>query len=125
MNEIIAGCIDISFHSKLVLFVFRCCYRMTIGECSLKMLYNRKSVYMRPVIFKKTWPDVAPVEGESIVLECQAKGVPEPEVTWYRDDYPIFSNEKFKVLNDKVIPCTPTFIETLLFDVTLLFKSSG
>ena len=73
---------------------------------------------MRPVIFKKTWPEVAPVEGESIVLECQAKGVPEPEVTWYRDDYPIYSNDKFKVLNDKV-----KLQKYIVFNISLLLFS--
>ena len=55
------------------------------------------SVLVVPVIFKKQWPRVAPVEGENIVLECQAKGVPKPEVSWYLDDMPIRNDKKFNV----------------------------
>lgn len=59
-------------------------------------------VLMKPIIFKKNWPNVAPVEGENIVLECQVKGIPEPEVTWYLDDAPITEDLKFKLENDKI-----------------------
>lgn len=49
-------------------------------------------VTMKPII-KKRW-DVMPIQGANVTLECDARGVPEPEVSWYLDDGPIYPSGK-------------------------------
>ena len=73
--------------------IYICHAENQAGEDFQKIILN---VLMRPIFFKKQWPLVAPVEGENVVLECQARGVPKPMVSWYLDDNLIYSDDKFQ-----------------------------
>ena len=77
---------------------YSCIAENEAGSDSIKIALN---VLMRPVIFKK-W-EVLPVEGETITLECEARGVPEPHVSWYMDDEPVEPSNHFDIDEQKLI----------------------
>jgi peroxidase len=49
-----------------------------------------------------TWPKETDVLlGESVLLNCSARGVPEPLITWTKNDEPLdFDNARFQLLEN-------------------------
>jgi hypothetical protein len=60
-------------------------------------------VQMPPLIFDPKWPEMAPVEGEMVILECPTQGAPKPRVTWYFNDIPASQIDNVVVQEDKII----------------------
>ena len=60
-------------------------------------------VQMPPFIFDPKWPEMAPVEGETVILECPTQGAPKPRVTWYFNDIPANLIDNVVVQEDKII----------------------
>ena len=62
------------------------CYSQ--NEAGEKIIEAAVVVNSKPQVLKKL-KDVIVSEGETLSLDAQFKGYPEPEVTWYRDDNPL------------------------------------
>ena len=53
-----------------------------------------------PPKFTKGLEDTTIVEGSSVRLEIKVKGLPEPEVEWYKERRPLYSGRHFKVTTE-------------------------
>ena len=51
---------------------------------------------------KKIGGSIKTLVGSSFYLECDAGGIPRPEVTWKKDNLPIFSSKRIKVSEKRV-----------------------
>lgn len=49
------------------------------------------------VSFFQGLANVTVTEGESVTLECQISGTPEPTIMWFREDYKIESTIDFQI----------------------------
>lgn len=49
-----------------------------------------------PIIIDTATTNFLAVEGQAVVLPCEADGYPRPEITWRRDGGDIMSNKQFE-----------------------------
>ncbi|KAM6916242.1 myopalladin [Xenentodon cancila] len=61
---------------------------------------NGQLVMAAPV-FTKSLQDLITSEGQLVVLECRVKGVPSPQVDWYREGKPVRDSPEFRILQKK------------------------
>ena len=53
-------------------------------------------------IAKQIGGSLQSIVGASFYLECNVGGIPSPEVTWKKDNLPIFSSKRIKVSEKRV-----------------------
>nr|XP_046258539.1 myopalladin isoform X1 [Scatophagus argus] len=56
---------------------------------------------MAAPIFTKSLQDILASEGQLVVLECRVKGVPSPQVDWYREEKLLEDSPDFRILQKK------------------------
>jgi hypothetical protein len=49
-----------------------------------------------PIILDSTENNFPAVEGQAVVLSCNADGYPKPEITWRRESGDLMSNKQFE-----------------------------
>ncbi|CAI9716211.1 titin-like [Octopus vulgaris] len=58
---------------------------------------TKKSIYDLPPSFSKRLPNLFVKEGSSVRFECRAIGIPDVEVFWTKDGYPLQPDPRFKL----------------------------
>ncbi|XP_052827439.1 titin-like [Octopus bimaculoides] len=71
--------------------------KLTVKDDVSPLKETRKSIYDLPPSFSKRLPNLFVKEGASVRFECRAIGIPDVEVFWTKDGYPLQPDPRFKL----------------------------